>query len=91
MCVQRALLRQSTRAVNGRCTTGKVHVESAKSRRYTRHLTPTVGGSSRPGHPILNPLCQWADSIAVLDAPEFVLDALLAHRDRQQYLKTTTG
>lgn len=31
------------------------------------------------------------DSIAVLDAPEFVLDALLAHRDRQQFLKNATG
>ena len=31
------------------------------------------------------------DSIAVLDAPEFVLDAILAHRDRQQFLTNTTG
>jgi integrase len=31
------------------------------------------------------------DSIAVLDAPEFVLDAMMAHRDRQQSLTNTTG
>ena len=30
------------------------------------------------------------DSIAVLDAPDFVLDAMLAHRDRQQFATNLT-